>query len=89
MFTLRMQRGQFYHVPFLGWKEFTPSLLKLVENASAEPGELEPKPDETVDEIRIPSMTFRTFNRGQWTQRNNDAVKIDLTIKNGVLSYVE
>ncbi len=89
MFTARMRRGQYHHVPFLGWKEFTPTLLKLVENPEAKPGELEPKPDKTVEGIEIPSMVFRTFERGQWTARNVDAVKTDAVIRKGVLWYAE
>ena len=84
MFDLRLRRGQFHHVPFLGWKEFTPTFVKPVaDDQNPTPG-----PDESVDGIPIPSMLFRTFKRGQFTQYTPE-FKTDAVIRKGVLKYAE
>jgi CRISPR-associated protein Cas5d len=85
MFELRLRRGQLYHVPFLGWKEFTPTLVKPV----ADEPEPTPRPEESVDGISIPSMLFRTFERGQFTQYNPEFKTKDVIIKKGVMEYAE
>ena len=85
MFELRLRRGQHYHVPFLGWKEFTPTFVKPV----ADEPEPTPRPEESVDGISIPSMLFRTFERGQFTRYNPEFKTKDVIIKKGVMEYAE
>jgi CRISPR-associated protein Cas5d len=85
MFELRLRRGQLYHIPFLGWKEFTPTFVKPV----AEESEPTPRPEESVDGISIPSMLFRTFERGQFTRYNPEFKTKDVIIKKGVMEYAE
>jgi CRISPR-associated protein Cas5d len=85
MFELRLRRGQLYHVPFLGWKEFTPTFVKPV----ADEPEPTPRPEESVDGISIPSMLFRTFESGQFTRYNPEFKTKDVIIKKGVMEYAE
>lgn len=85
MFDLRLRRGQCHHVPFLGWKEFTATLVRPVADVPAP----DPRPDESADEIKIPSMLFRTFERGQFTKYNPEFKTKDVVIRKGVLNYVE
>lgn len=85
MFKVRLRRGQFHHVPFLGWKEFTPEFVKPVADES----EPLPRPDESVDDIVIPSMLCRTFERGQFTRYNPEIKTDDVIIRQGVLKYAE
>lgn len=76
IFERRLTRGQWHNVPFLGWKEFTPSYLGPFRD------------DTRVCQINtvLPSMLHSVFSEPQFgvyepTFRQN------VEIKNGVLTY--
>ena len=77
MFDWRLKRGKCYHMPCLGWKEFTPSYFGPIRP--------ETQKDKTIDE-EIPSMLFSVFdNEGKHSPHFNQDVKI----KEGELCYVK
>jgi len=74
-FERRLRNGRWYHVPCLGWKEFTPSYVG--------PFRPETKVEESVEQI-IPSMLFSVFAApGNYAPK----YKQDVWIKKGVLEY--
>jgi CRISPR-associated protein Cas5d len=77
MFERRLQRGQFFSIPCLGWKEFTPDYV----------GHFRPGTAVRVDiNLVIPSMLRTCFpagKRSQWQPGFRQAVKIE----RGVLRY--
>lgn len=76
-FERRLRNGRWYHVPCLGWKEFTPSYVGLFREGT--------KVEETIEQI-IPSMLFSVFAApGKYAP----TYKQDVWIKKGVLEYVE
>jgi len=74
-FEKRLRNGRWYHVPCLGWKEFTPSYV-----GPFRPGT---KVDESIEQI-IPSMLFSVFAE---TGEYAPTYKQDVWIKKGVLEY--
>lgn len=76
-FKRRLRTGRWYHVPCLGWNEFTPSYVGEFRK--------ETKVDESIEQI-IPSMLFSVFAApGKYAP----TYKQEVWIKKGVLNYVE
>lgn len=74
-FEKRLRNGRWHHVPFLGWKEFTPSYLGDFREST--------KVEERIEQI-VPSMLFSVFT----TSGDYDPIyKQDVRIKNGVIEY--
>lgn len=78
IFKRRLQRGQCYSIPTLGWREFTPSYF----------GELRQKISVFSDmpDVTITSMLRQVFSKG-YNSSVSYVYDNDLTIKNGVLEY--
>jgi len=80
-FERRLRNGRWYHVPCLGWKEFTPSYVGLFRE--------ETKVEESIEQI-IPSMLFSIdFKPGEKKYDVNATYKQNVWIKKGVLNYAE
>jgi len=76
LFEERLQRGQTFYTPCLGWKEFVPSYLGPFREAT--------RRQDTVDDIIISS-----FLRSMWDHRQLRPEYVqDWRIVKGVLSYV-
>jgi CRISPR-associated protein Cas5d len=77
IFYRRLLRGQCYAIPFLGWKEFTPSYFGPLREATRVQADLT---------IKIPSMLRQVFSKGY-----NSEVSVvydrDVVIDQGVLRY--
>ena len=73
-FDRRLENGQTFYTPCLGWKEFVPSYL----------GPLRPetKPDEKMDMI-IPSLLHSMWERRELRPRFQQNVEVDA----GVMFY--
>jgi CRISPR-associated protein Cas5d len=76
-FERRLRNGRWYHVPCLGWKEFTPSYVGQFREGT--------QVEESVEQI-IPSMLFSVFGS---LNEYSPTYKQDVWIKKGVLEYVE
>ena len=79
VFERRLKRGQFYSIPSLGWREFTPDYV----------GPFRPhtRPCEDIDLV-IPSMLKTCFPQGRgstWDPQFAQQVRVE----KGVLCYVE
>lgn len=74
-FERRLRNGRWYHVPFLGWKEFTPSYVGVFREAT--------KVEETIEQI-IPSMLFSVFST---SGKYDPMYKQNVWIKKGVMEY--
>lgn len=77
IFNRRLKRGQSWHVPSLGWKEFTPDYV----------GPL--RPDTKVEEelqLELPSMLQAVFSDGYKSQARF-TFRQNVRIVNGSLSY--
>lgn len=76
-FNRRLRNGRWYHIPCLGWKEFTPTYVG--------PFREETKVEETIEQI-IPSMLFSVFEpEGVY----KPLYKQNVRIEKGELKYVE
>ena len=76
-FVKRLRNGRWYHVPCLGWNEFTPSYVGPFRNDT--------KVEESVEQV-IPSMLFSVFSGpGVYSP----TFKQEVWIRKGVLEYVE
>lgn len=76
-FNRRLKNGRWYHIPCLGWNEFTPTYVG--------PFRQETQVEESIEQI-IPSMLFSVFgSNGEHTS----IYKQNVWIKKGVLEYVE
>lgn len=76
IFEDRLQRGQTFYTPCLGWKEFVPTYLGSFRELT--------KRETTVDDIEIPS-----FLCSMWDHRQLKPEYVqDWRIVKGVLSYV-
>lgn len=76
-FERRLRTGRWYHVPCLGWNEFTPSYVGPFREGT--------KVEESIEQI-IPSMLFSVFAApGKYAP----TYKQEVWIKKGVLNYVE
>ncbi len=74
MFMRRLEKGQCWHVPCLGWKEFVPSYVG--------PFRAETKVETAINEV-IPSMLVSPFNAP------DERFKQNVKIENGVLCYAQ
>ena len=72
MFDRRLRRGQAYHLPCLGWKEFVPSYFGPLRSESSIEEEIE---------LTIPSMLYVVFGPEEMRFRQN------VKIEKGVLTY--
>lgn len=79
IFNRRLERGQAYGCPCLGWKEFTPSYFGSFRNGTV--------PCTEISEV-IPSMLREVFPGGHHSAYN-PVYDIDVEVKNGVLIYPE
>jgi len=79
IFTRRLSRGQWFALPCLGWKEFTPSYI----------GPLRPKTriQEDINTV-LPSMLRQVFEDGCNTSLNF-AYDQNVKIEKGVLNYMK
>ncbi len=76
LFEERMERGQTFYTPCLGWKEFVPSYFGVFRKGT--------KRDVGVDDISIPS-----FLRSMWEHRELSPKYVqDWRIIQGVMSYM-
>lgn len=76
-FNRRLRNGRWYHVPCLGWKEFTPTYVGPFRDGT--------KVEESIEQI-IPSMLFSVFTpNGEY----NPTYKQNVRIQKGVLEYVK
>lgn len=77
IFLRRLEKGQLYHTPFLGWKEFVPSYF----------GPLRPGTgvDESINQS-LPSMLFSVFDKPTHGRRSPQ-FRQNVQIKKGVLEY--
>jgi CRISPR-associated protein Cas5d len=78
IFYRRLERGQCYSIPFLGWKEFTPSYFGNFRESTRVLSDL--------PRIAIPSMLRQVFKEGYDTQVAF-AYDYDIVINNGALEY--
>ncbi|MDY0082256.1 MAG: CRISPR-associated protein Cas5 [Ignavibacteriaceae bacterium] len=76
-FNRRLRNGRWYHIPCLGWNEFTPTYLGRFRE--------ETKIEESIEQI-IPSMLFSVFAA---PGKYDPSYKQNVWIKKGVLEYVE
>jgi CRISPR-associated protein Cas5d len=77
IFRRRLLRGQCYSIPFLGWREFTPSYFGPFRETTKVQADLT---------IKIPSMLREVFSHGY----NSEVSLIydqDIMIDQGILSY--
>jgi len=79
MFERRLKRGQCYSIPFLGWREFTPSFF----------GEFRETTQVLTDMpvVIIPSMLRQVFSDGYNSSQVSYTYDNHLVIQNGVLKY--
>lgn len=79
IFMRRLERGQFFYVPCLGWKEFVPSYVGKFRETT--------QPDTSIN-LPIPSMLHSVFSQpvnGRISPRYVQGVEI----KEGVLKYAQ
>jgi CRISPR-associated protein Cas5d len=79
IFYRRLERGQFFYVPCLGWKEFVPSYVGMLRDST--------QPDKSI-ELIIPSMLHSVFNQPVNGQIRPRFVQ-NVEIKEGVLKYAQ
>lgn len=79
MFERRLQRGQWHHVPCLGWKEFVPDYVGPFRADT-----------EVCTEIStvIPSMLWKTFADGKFSEYR-PTFRQNVKIEKGVLDYAQ
>ncbi len=78
IFTRRLERGQSFYTPCLGWKEFTPTYIGPIRaNETA--------PEESIS-LTIPSMLHSVFDREGLVR---PVFKQNVRIERGVLAYAE
>jgi CRISPR-associated protein Cas5d len=79
MFERRLRRGQWHHVPCLGWNEFVPEYVGPFRERTAVYSDIS-----TV----IPSMMWQVFPSGKFSQRQ-PAFRQNVKIEKGVLEYAQ
>ncbi len=77
IFNRRLNKGQFFYTPCLGWKEFSPSYFGGFREDT--------KPDTSIN-LTIPSMLFSVFDE---QNKINPKFVQNVEIKEGVLNYAE
>lgn len=78
IFTRRLKRGQCFSVPFLGWREFTPSYFGEFRDGTQVQSEMET--------VVIPSMLRQVFSKGYQSEVAYE-YDTDVEIAGGVLTY--
>jgi len=78
IFKRRLQRGQCYSIPTLGWKEFTPSYFGEFRKSTRVMSDSQP--------LIIPSMLRQVFSEG-YNSPVSFVYDTDLVIQNGMLRY--
>ncbi len=78
IFVRRLKRGQCFSIPFLGWREFTPSYFGEFRNDTQVLSDLPP--------IVIPSMLRQVFSKG-YNSPVSFVYDNNLIIHNGILKY--
>ncbi len=79
MFERRLKRGQWHSVPFLGWKEFTPSYVG--------PFREETEVCQRINTV-LPSMLHSVFSKPKFG-KYKPKFQQNVAIENGVLVYAE
>lgn len=79
MFNRRLEKGQSFHTPCLGWKEFVPSYLGPFRDGT--------QVEESVS-LLIPSMLFSVWDRPVDGALSPD-FRQDVAIEKGVLTYAQ
>jgi CRISPR-associated protein Cas5d len=77
IFNRRLKRGQCYSIPFLGWKEFTPSYFGPFREGTKIQSGLN---------ITIPSMVREVFSEG-YNSRVSVTYDQDVVINRGVMIF--
>lgn len=77
IFARRLKRGQWFSLPCLGWREFTPSYLGPIRDTT--------KPEVGISMV-LPSMLRSTFGDG-FGEKWNPVYDQNVEIKNGVLVF--
>ncbi|MHA2254763.1 MAG: CRISPR-associated protein Cas5 [Candidatus Heimdallarchaeaceae archaeon] len=77
IFNRRLNRGQCFYIPFLGWKEFAPNYLGPLRNNT--------RIEEDIS-LTIPSMLREVFSKG-YKSGFSPSYDLDVSIKNGVMEY--
>lgn len=77
MFERRLEKGQCFHTPFLGWKEFVPSYFG--------PLRAETKPDPSVNLV-VPSLLQAVFDQ-PGSNRVAPRFVRDVEVKEGILVF--
>ncbi|MDR2632832.1 MAG: CRISPR-associated protein Cas5 [Treponema sp.] len=77
IFNRRLKRGQCYAIPFLGWKEFTPSYFGVFRESTRVQSDIT---------TRIPSMVREVFSGG-YNSQPLYTYDQDVVIANGVLTF--
>jgi len=80
VFLRRLERGQCYHTPCLGWKEFVPSYFGSFRPETQVNEQLKMTP------ITVPSMLFSVF-AGPGTNERKVEYRQSVEIREGVLIY--
>ncbi|MHC1781284.1 MAG: CRISPR-associated protein Cas5 [Anaerolineaceae bacterium] len=78
IFTRRLNRGQYYSLPCLGWREFTPSYFGLFRDSTRVISDMET--------VIIPSMLRQVFSKGYQSEIAYQ-YDTDVEISKGVLTY--
>lgn len=77
IFDRRLEKGQFFYMPCLGWKEFAPSYM----------GPLRPESKvETTINLVIPSILYTVFDQPEFG-KPKPVFRQDQIIVNGVMEY--
>ena len=79
IFNRRLHRGQNYHVPCLGWKEFTPDYVGVFRPETCVSAEIN---------MTIPSMLHQVFSDGL-SSKVQYVYQQNVQIGNGELKYLE
>lgn len=79
IFLRRLERGQFFYVPCLGWKEFVPTYVGSFREST--------RPETTIN-LSIPSMLHSVFSQPV-NGRISPRYVQDVEIKEGVLEYAQ
>jgi CRISPR-associated protein Cas5d len=78
LFNRRLERGQCWSVPSLGWREFTPTYFGVFRNST--------HIVENLSDMVIPSMLRQVFSKG-YRSEVSYLYDMDVEIINGVLTY--
>lgn len=77
IFNRRLKQGQYYDIPFLGWREFIPDYIGVFRD--------ETRIEKSINMV-LPTFLFSVF---ELTGSKNPKFKQNVEIKNGRLEYVK